>query len=332
MSEGQPRVWVLLGERTGDNNQALALAETLGLPFETRMLRYNLARGLSGGILGERLISLTSESRRQIVPPWPDLVIAIGRRCVPVARWIRRANGGRTKLVLIGHPRIDPGLFDLVITTRQYPVPPGDNVLLLPLAMSRFATPPEPTPEERRWLSGLAHPRLMLAIGGATKYWTLSPDHMARTVGRLGERARAAGGSLIVATSRRTDPVVIDAVRVALGDGGQLVCGDFPRFSVLMTSADEIFVTGDSISMLSEAILTGKPTGLVPIILDAKGRRQLGAAPSRSGPNARRRDVRRFWDYLDEQGLIGTIEQPVAAAVENPSETAARAVRELLGR
>lgn len=332
MSDGQPRIWALLGERTGDNNQALALAETLGLPFETRVLRYNLARGLSGRILGERLISLTSQSRRQIVPPWPDLVIAIGRRSVPVARWIRRANDGRTRLVLVGHPRVDSGLFDLVITTRQYPVPPGDNVLLLPLAMSRFATPPEPTPEERIWLSELAHPRLMLAIGGATKYWTLSPDHMARTVGQLGERARSAGGSLIVATSRRTDPLVIDAVRVVLGEGGQLVCGDFPRFSVLMTNADEIFVTGDSISMLSEAILTGKPTGLVPIVQDAKGQRQLGAAPSETGPNERRRDLRRFWNFLSEQGLIGTVEQPIAAAVENPAETAARAVHKLLGR
>ncbi len=332
MSEGQPRIWVLLGERTGDNNQALALAETLGLPFETRTLRYNLARGLSGRILGERLISLTSESRRRIVAPWPDLVIAIGRRSVPVARWIRRANDGRTRLVLIGHPRVDPGLFDLVITTRQYPVPSSNNVLLLPLAMSRFATPPEPTPDEGEWLSQLAHPRLMLAIGGATKYWTLSQDHMARTVGRLAERARVAGGSLIVATSRRTDPLVTDIVRVRLGEAGQLVRGDFPRFSVLMTSADEIFVTGDSISMVSEAILTGKPTGLVPIIQDAKGRRQLGAAPSTTGPNRRRRDLRRFWNYLSEQGLIGTVEQPVAAAVDNPAQTAARAVLKLLGR
>lgn len=330
MSEAEPRIWVLLGERTGDNNQVLALAEAIGLPFETRMLRYNLARGLSGRILGERLISLTGESRRSIVPPWPDLVIAIGRRSVPIARWIRRANGGRTKLVLVGHPRVDPGLFDLVITTRQYPVPPGDNVVLLPLAMSRFTTPPEPTPDELEWLAKRARPRLMLAVGGATKYWTLSADHMAETVDRLGARARAAGGSLIVATSRRTDPAVINAVRAALAGGGVLVDGDFPRFPVLMTNADEIFVTGDSISMLSEAILTGKPTGLVPIVQDAKGRRQLGDAPSETGPDARRRDLRRFWNFLKEERLIGTIDRPIAASVENPAETAARAVRRLL--
>ena len=110
-----------------------------------------------------------------------------------------------------------------------------------------------------------------------------------------------------------------------------LVDGDFPRFPVLLNQADEIFVTGDSVSMLSEAILTGKPVGLVPIEQDDKGRRQLGDAPQAAGPDARRRDLRRFWDYLRGEKLIGTVDRPLAARVENPVETAARAARGLLG-
>ena len=321
-----PRIWVLLGPRTGDNNQALALAEALGHPFETRTLGYNLLQALSVW-LGPTAVTLDKASRAFLRPPWPDLVIAIGRRSVPVARWIRKQNRGRTRLVRIGHPRIDPRLFDLVITTRQYPVPPGDNVVLLPLAMSRFSKAPEPTAEEAEWLRPLASPRRLLAIGGATKYWTLSPQRVAATVARLAER----GGTPIVVTSRRTDPEVVAAARSAVGAGGRLVEGSFPRFPVLMDQADEIFVTGDSVSMLSEAILTGKPVGLVPIDQDEKGRRKLGDAPSDSGPDARRRDLRRFWNYLSEKGLIGTVEQPVAAAIENPVTTAARAVRALLG-
>ena len=321
-----PRIWVLLGPRTGDNNQALALAEGLGLPFETKTLEYNLVQSLSVW-LPPTAMTLNRNSRRQLQPPWPDLVIAIGRRSVPLARWIKKQNGGRTKLVRLGHPRIDPGLFDLVITTRQYPVPPGNNVLLLPLAMSRFTEPPQPTPEERDWLATLSSPSRLLAIGGATKYWDLSPASVAEAAGRLA----AKGGSLIVVTSRRTDPLVIDAARDALSGTGQLVTGSFPRFQVLMAAADEIFVTGDSISMLSEAILTGKPVGLLPIEQDEKGRRKLGDRPSETGPDARRRDLRRFWNYLDEQKLVGTLDKPVAGRVENPVQTAAKAVRALLG-
>ena len=320
------RIWVLLGPRTGDNNQALALAEALGLPFETKTLAYNRLQALSVWLPGTA-ITLDHESRQQLRPPWPDLVIAIGRRSVPVARWIKRQSKGRTKLVRIGHPRIDPRLFDLVITTRQYPVPPGDNVLLLPLAMSRFAAPPELTLEEVEWLAGPPPPIRLLAIGGATKYWSLSAERVAEAANTLERR----GGSLIVATSRRTDPAVIQAVRDELSPSARLVDSAFPRFSVLLNEADEIFVTGDSISMLSEAILTGKPVGLVPIEQDDKGRRKLGDAPQDIGPDARRRDLRRFWNYLRDEGLIGTVDQPVAAKVENPVETAAKAVRKLLG-
>jgi mitochondrial fission protein ELM1 len=272
-------------------------------------------------------LTLGSTSRKQLRPPWPDLIIAIGRRSVPVARWIRKHNGGRTKLVRIGHPRIDPGLFDLVITTRQYPVPPGGNVLLLPLAMSRFATPPVATPEEEQWLAAVPTPRRLLAIGGATKYWSLSPHQVTSAARTL----QGHDGALIVATSRRTEPGVVTALRSMLNAGDRLVDGPFPRFPVLLDRADEIFVTGDSVSMLSEAILTGKPVGLVPIEQDEKGRRKLGDAPLEAGRDARRRDLRRFWNYLRDEKLIGTVTAPVAAKVENPVAMAARAVKTLLG-
>ena len=320
------RIWVLLGPRTGDNNQALALAEAVGLPFETRTLAYNPLQALSVWLPGTSL-TLDRESRRHLQAPWPDLVIAIGRRSVPVARWIKRQNQGLTKLIRIGHPRIDPKLFDLVITTRQYPVPPGANVLLLPLAMSRFSAAPELTPGEVEWFAGLPRPRRLLAIGGATKYWALSADRVAEAVKDLQQR----DGSLVVATSRRTDPNVTEAVREVLAPSGRLVDGAFPRFPVLLNSADEIFVTGDSVSMLSEAILTGRPVGLVPIEQDDKGRRKLGDEPREVGPDASRRDLRRFWNYLQDEKLIGTVEAPLAADIENPVQTAARAARKLLG-
>ena len=325
MSGNPPRVWALLGERIGDNNQVLALAEALGYPFETRTLTYNLARALSVK-LGPTMVTLDRRSRAPIAPPWPDLILAIGRRSVPVGRWIKQQSGGRAKLVLLGHPRVSPSLFDLVITTRQYPVPPGANVVLLPLAMSRFSTLPQPSSKEAEWLANLPRPRRLMAVGGATKYWRLSAEQVIAAA----ERLQARDGSLLVATSRRTDPEVISALRTTLRPGSPLIDGAFPRFPVLLGAADEIYVTGDSISMLSEAILAGKPVGLIPIEQDDKGRRKLGAAPRLTGPDARRRDLRRFWNHLQDQHLIGTVDDPVAATVENPVEIAVRAVRALL--
>lgn len=324
-----PRTWVLLGERTGDNNQVLALAEALGWPFETRTLRYNLLRAVNASILGRSLASLERSCRRFLAPPWPDLVLAIGRRSVPVARWIQHKSGGKAKLVRVGHPRVDPALFDLVITTRQYPVPPGDNVVLLPLAMSRYRERPAPTAEEAEWLQRIPRPHLLMALGGATKYWALAGESVAKAAARLADRAARAGGCLIVVGSRRTEPEVLEAVDQSLARQANchVAAPDRIRFPVLLDDADEIFVTGDSVSMISEAVLTGKPVGLIPIELSAKGRRALG----QDEDDTPRRDLRRFWKHLQSQGRLGTLDEPLRSEVEDPTDIAAEAVRKLLG-
>ena len=323
-----PLIWVLVGSRTGDNNQVLALAETVGLPFTTVHLEYNLLRAITRW-LGPTRASLDRESKARLTPPWPDLVIGIGRRSVPVSRWIREQNRGKTKIVLLGNPRIDPSIFDLVITTRQYPVPPGDNVVLLDAALSRFQQPPEPDHDEQEWLAELPRPLRVVAIGGATKYWRLSTQLVSRALITL--RAKP-GGSLIIVTSRRTNPEIIEKVRSEV-DGApneRLVEGRFPRFAMLLGQADEIHVTADSISMISEAILARKKVGLIPIDQNNKGRRKLGPEPRISGRDARRRDLRRFWHYLRDQKVIGTVEEPLAATIANPNDIAATALKALL--
>jgi mitochondrial fission protein ELM1 len=317
-----PIIWVLTGARTGDNNQALALAEALRMPFMIKQLDYNALQSLSVW-LPPTAASLTRAAKTGLKAPWPDLVIAIGRRSVPVARWIKARNDGRTKLVRIGHPRIDPKLFDLVVTTRQYPVPPGGNVVLLPVAMSRFVAPSEPSADERAFLEEAGRFRLV-AIGGATKYWTLPGTRIVEAV------ERPFDGTVVAVTSRRTDPAIVERLRSI--PSIRLVDGASPRFAVLLDKAAEIFVTGDSVSMLSEAVLAGKPVALIPIEQDDKGRRELGPEVQETGPDARRRDLRRFWNYLIEQGMVGTIADGPkrAASIPDPNAIAAEAVRQLL--
>jgi uncharacterized protein len=311
---------VLLGARTGDNNQALALAEALGWPFEVKQLDYNRLQSLSVW-LPPTAATLTSAARQGLQPPWPDLVIAIGRRSVPVARWIKQQSGGKARLVRIGHPRIDPKLFDLVVTTRQYPVPPGDNVVLLPVAMSRFVKPPVPTKDEQAFLDRAGRYRLV-AIGGATKYWRLPEGAIVEAI------KRPFDGTIVAVTSRRTDPAIVERLRSA---PVTLVDGASPRFALLLDRAAEVFVTGDSVSMISEAVMTGKPVAIIPIEQDEKGRKKLGPAPQERGPDARRRDLRRFWNYLIDKGMVGTLETgpKAASSVPDPNGTAAAAVKSL---
>lgn len=318
-----PRIWVLLGQRRGDNNQLLALAEGLGLPFETRSLRYRRRWALSLRLFPKRPYLLKKASQQALRPPWPDVVIGIGRRSVAVARWIRMQNGGRTKLVRLGNPRAEPDLFDLVITTPQYPVDQTGNVLVLPVSMGRYAKPPKTKAEETAWLDALPRPHLLVSVGGSTRYWTLSDDTLLNSLKTLKSKARKTGGTLIAVTSPRTPENalnIINHTETVLGDG-------YVRFPVLLASADEHYVTADSVSMISEAVLTGKPVGLIPVELDEEGERELGT----EGYSGTSRDLRRFWNLLHLQGAVGTIDEPRSATVANPVQIAAKAVRDLLG-
>ncbi len=123
-----PRVWVLLGEGAGGNAQMIALAEALGWPYETRQLSWNVLNYLPNPIIGARAFTL-DRAADALRPPWPDLVIAASRRSAPVARWIKKQSGGRTKLVHLLHAQMPLHHFDLVVTLAQFRVPDAPNVL-----------------------------------------------------------------------------------------------------------------------------------------------------------------------------------------------------------
>ena len=325
MTQQPPRIWVLLGERRGDNNQLLALAEALGFPFETRTITYGWSWWVMLTLFPRQPFLLTSVARRQLDPPWPDLVIGIGRRSVAVSRWIKRQSGGRTKIVRLGNPRVDNRLFDLVITTPQYPVPRKGNVLALPFSITRNSRPPQPTADEAHWLASLPRPHLLVCLGGPTRYWKLDEGEVSRAARVISRKASETGGSLIVATSQRTPASIVDVVDRSSAGRSVLADGRI-RFPVLVANADEHYVTADSVSMISETLLTGRPVGLIPVELDAEGRRAL----RNIGQSATKRDIRRFWSELDAKGLRGTVEMPVSGTIADPLDAAVEAVKRLL--
>jgi mitochondrial fission protein ELM1 len=262
---------VLLGDKAGDNAQCLALAEALGWPFEIRKLRWRPVYWVSNHLLGASRLTLDHRRSDRLDPPWPDLVIAIGRRSVPVARWVRWQSGGRAKLVQIGRPQAPLGLFDLVVTTPQYRLPAGSNVLHLsrPLHLVRQERLAEEGEAWRRRLAHLPRPWIALFVGGPTSHLRL-PASVAGEIARLVDDAAVKrGGSVLVSTSRRTPPQAAEAIEQAIRAPHHLhlwrpVPHDNP-FVAYLALADEFFVTGDSASMLSEACATGKPVTILPL-------------------------------------------------------------------
>ena len=88
------RIWVLAGEKPGDNAQSLSLAEALGWPTEVKHLRYiRLPKAERRKLSNIDRFPLDRAQSSPLDPPWPDLVIGCGRRSVAVAWNIRRQAG-----------------------------------------------------------------------------------------------------------------------------------------------------------------------------------------------------------------------------------------------
>lgn len=325
-----PRVWALLTHRRGDNNQVLALAQALGWPFETRSIQANWLRKLPKRLLADRLLSLTPRDRHWLQPPWPDLVIAMGHRTVPAARAIRRLSGGHSKLVHLGNPRLDSDPFDLVVTMPQYGRQTGKNVIRLPIAMGEAQASDAPTADEQAFLKAFPRPHRLMILGGRTRLWRLDRDSMIAVARKLIARSAEDGGSLLVVGSPRTDPKLLQQLEDDLGGTRhRLIRGGMPRYSALRADADELYITGDSVSMLSDAILTGKPVGMIDIAPKVEGRLRYALADS-GLTRPPTHDLRNFWAIVRENLLAGTVDEPRAAKIRDPGQTAAAAVRALM--
>jgi len=327
------RVWALMGPHRGDNNQVLAVAEALGLPFEEKGLSYNGLRRIPPVLLGPTFRSVDAQSRGQLEGTPPDLTISTGLRSVPVVRALRHRSAGRTRSVHLGFPRISPRHFDLVVPTPEYPVPDSPNVLRIPFALTPHGTRPVER-SDRELLKAYPQPRRLVLIGGPTLYWRLPIDTMVLVIKELQSKA-ANGGSIFAVGSPRTPIELLEAVRDTLESDSVPVLfepGDGPpAYPALIEAADEIFVTADSVAMVADAVTTGKPVGLIPIAKSALGSTVTGIMNRlRPGERLYPRDLRFFWAALEEAGFGGTLAAPKASRPPDYAEIVAERLRQLL--
>lgn len=329
------RVWALLGPHRGDNNQVLALAEALGLPFEEKWLQFNQLRRLQPALLGATLKSVAAEVRAQLEGEPPDLTISTGHRSVAVVRALKKRSGGKMRAVHLGYPRISPAHFDLVVPTPEYPVPDAPNVVRIPFALSKLAPNAGARPSDLEAIGPLPHPCRLFVLGGPTLYWELPDDLMIASLRHLIGIAKREGGSVLAIGSPRTPPRLLKAVSTELAKSEvptfMAPLEGSPSYKAMIEGADQIFVTADSVAMVADAVNTGKPVGIVPI---AKSR--LGKATTmlgdllRPGKRLFPRDLRFFWASLSEHGFGGTIDEPRASDPPDLTREIAGRVRQLL--
>lgn len=256
------KVWVLADDRAGNVNQLLGIAEALGWPYERKEIRYNKWVRLPNWLRGRTFIGLDKAYQLALMQDFPDVLLSAGRRSYPIARAIKHLSKGKCKIIQLMNPLNNLGDADLIV------LPFHDNWrgkvanVVQMLGTPHRVTAQKLSLEKQHWQQVMKQyppKRLSLFVGGATKNKPFSIE-MADDLIRAVKELKPA--SVLVTTSRRTPLDIVHHLKTHLpkpyffyqfGDEGEN-----PYFG-LLSWADMILVTGDSMSMCTECCASGVP-------------------------------------------------------------------------
>lgn len=273
-----PRIWLVLGDKRGDNGQVEVIAEALSRRFDwssewhhVEMLpKYVLGKPRPGPTLHH----IDRERSDPLTPPWPDLILTSGRRPANVALWIRKQSGGRSRIVLVGRPAgflfHYQSRFDLIITSAETMPAPFPNVTHISLPLMRVDEA-RLDAGRREWqaaFSALPRPLVVFLIGGPTRPFVYDDAVLDRLCVRVGQVV-AAGGTPYLVTSRRTPADFAARLKAALPEAARFYDWRNPEgenpYAGLLALGDRFVVTGDSISMMVEVAKLGRPLEILPL-------------------------------------------------------------------
>lgn len=361
-----PRIWLVVGDRLGDNAQVETLVAGLGLPVERKYVRVVPPWVKGKPKVVPSLHHIDLEASDALEAPWPDLLITVGRRLTLVALWIREQSGGKTRIALFGKPSCSTDPFSLVVIGGEVQIPPGPKVhrTSLPLLRVDEEEVAKAADAWRERLADLPRPLIGILVGGPTNPFAFTREVDEGLIRLARDIVEKEGGTPYITTSPRTPPGTIEALRKGLPEAARFFewkrdATDNP-YRALLGLADGFIVTGDSISMLVEVAKLKRPLAIFPLPyawlhkLDhvrRTGARWLyseGDADS-AGPLRRvllkvggalhmlprTRDFTAVHDLLIDRGLAVRAGEPLAPSsgnLPNDLPAAAARVRALVGR
>ena len=324
-------IWVLTGAKTGDNAQVLRAARAMELPFAEKRIALKPEFETAKPKVEASLHIVDEAKSDPLAPPWPDLVITIGRRLSIPALWIKAQSGGQTRIALFNAPKGMADAFDLIVAPSFYTIADGPKVcrIGLPLIAAEPGRIAAAADAFVPALADLRRPLHVLLLGGDMGARKLDARFAARTL-RTMQDGFAREGSIYVSTSRRTPAEAADAVAALLRPQDRLyrwAAQDAAQnpYLALLGHGDSFTVTSDSLSMLTEVARLGRPLVIAepPVRQSPLG---LLAGLFGLGPM---RDLGEAASYLVRGGHAARLGDGLPAPVPPPPDDTARVAARL---
>ena len=273
-SEQPPRIWLLLGDKKGDNGQVETIAEALeaSLGWRCELKRIKVLEPFVFGKakVGPTLYHIDRERSAALAPPWPDLVITVGRSPANVALWVKEQSGGHSRIVLVGKPSGMMERFDLIVISTEILLAPYPNVLRISMPLMKIdeSAVKQAADDWKSKFAALPRPLVALMVGGPTNPFVYTHSVTGKLL-EASNRVCQQGGTPYITTSRRTPAAIVARLKTGMPEGAKLFewqadASENPYMG-LLGLADRFIVTGDSISMMVEVTRLGKPLEILPL-------------------------------------------------------------------
>lgn len=274
MNKDRITCWTLTNGVTAYKKQTAGIAEALGLNYLEKICKRHAPwRWMPANITLNALNQLT-QSSDSLRPPWPNLLISSGRRTIALSLAIKKASGNKTKVIYVQNPRINPKSFDLIISPEHDHLT-GPNIIQT-VGATHDITQAKLEAAKKEFeseFSNLPRPLLAIFIGGSNgsyprnhyNFGSTETKQLAQTLIKI---AKSYPGTLLISSSRRTGKENAALLKTILRPYQNIHIYQESKknpYLAMLALADTIMVTNDSVSMVSEACFTGKPTYLLPL-------------------------------------------------------------------
>ncbi|MEQ8517188.1 MAG: ELM1/GtrOC1 family putative glycosyltransferase [Chromatocurvus sp.] len=209
----------------------------------------------------------------------PHLAVAAGHASHRPLLALGRATGCMTCVLM--QPSLPAWCFDAAIVPRHDRPRRGENVLVTEGVLNPIA--PASNPDASRGL---------ILLGGPSPHFRFPVQDVCRQVAALCTRFPTIEWS--AGTSRRTPVGTAESLRaMALANLQVVACTDTPTGWVAdsLSRCGQAWITGDSVSMVYEALSAGIATGLLELPTKRRGRLQRGIAELQSRAMLNRLDA-----------------------------------------
>lgn len=258
--------WIITDGKKGTENQCLGLASALNLRPSVIQIKPKFPWSLLPPWLW--LFPLQGVKGLPETGHWPDVLIAASRSAAAVAANIRRLSRGKTFTIFLQNPHLSLDKFDVVIAPSHDRLK-GNN-LISTLGCVHSVTPEVLSKAKqvgRVLLSKKVRKKVGILFGGKTRHYKMLPKTLKKYGHQLKKLAENSSIGYMITASRRTDQKSLDVFMKELQEVPNFLWdgnGVNPYYDIL-AQADILIVTADSVSMISEAISTGKPTYILPL-------------------------------------------------------------------